>query len=71
MSQQPFSIPEEDLRMEDIIRYLQEAREGAMESRQFSTAVRAAELMGKHLGMFGKREEQQGPVEIRWAGEDF
>ena len=71
MSPQPQSNPEQDLKPEAVLQYLEAARQGAMDAKQFSTAVRAAELLGKHLGMFGKKEEQQGPMEIRWAGEDL
>lgn len=55
---------------ENIIQYLQEARQGAMEAKQFSTVVRASELLGKHLGMFGKKPEGNGHIIVRWADED-
>ncbi|ACL05653.1 hypothetical protein [Desulfatibacillum aliphaticivorans] len=71
MSPQSQSSLEQELTQEVVLQYLEDAREGAMEAKQYSTAIRAAELMGKHLGMFGKKEEQPGPMEIRWAGEDL
>ena len=60
----------ENLNPENVIQYLQEARLGAMEAKQFSTAVRASELLGKQLGMFGKKPEGSGHIIVRWADED-
>lgn len=60
----------ESLSEEEVLGYLQQARMGAMEAKQYSTAVRASELLGKHLGMFGKRPEGSGKIIVKWADEE-
>ncbi len=60
----------EPLAEADVVRYLEEARQGAMDAKQFSTAVRASELLGKHIGMFGKKQEGAGRIIVRWADEE-
>ena len=70
MSRNPPLVPEKQPDEEDVLRYLEEARKGAMEAGQFATAIRAAELMGRHLGMFEKKSEPKSPLSVRWAGKD-
>lgn len=41
----------------DVLKMLQEDRNDARANGQFSPAIRAAELLGKELGMFVERSE--------------
>ncbi len=41
-----------DIREDDVIKMLLEDREAAREAKQFGPSVRAAELLGRKLGMF-------------------
>lgn len=41
-----------NIREDDVIRMLLEDREAAREAKQFGPSVRAAELLGRKLGMF-------------------
>lgn len=49
------------LNQTEILRMLLADRELAREKGQMAAAIRAAELVGKHLGMFIERREQGGP----------
>ena len=44
-----------EITQEEVIESLKTARTGAEEAKQFSAAIRATELLGKHLGMFTDR----------------
>src|SRR4051812_5246742 len=46
-----------EITAEKVLRDIEDARAGAMNEGQFSAAIRAAELHGKHIGMFVERTE--------------
>ncbi len=40
----------------DVLRKLESAYAGAMDAEQYGAAIRAAELLGKHIGMFVEKQ---------------
>lgn len=54
-----------DITAEKVLRDLEDARTGAMKQGQFSAAIKAAELHGKHLGMFIERTENTTELTVR------
>ena len=46
-----------EITAEKVLRNLEEARDAAMAAGQYGAAIRAAELHGKHVGMFVERRE--------------
>ena len=51
-----------ELTQERVLENLDAAREGAMGANQFSAAVRATELQGKHLSMFEPKPDGAKPA---------
>ncbi len=49
---------------ETVLKNLEELRDLAKKDKQFSPSVRAVELLGKHLGMFGEKQDHGGEVII-------
>ncbi len=52
-----------DIKDDDVIRMLLEDREAARAAKQYGPAVRAAELLGRKLGMFKDRIDVNGGPE--------
>jgi hypothetical protein len=52
-----------DVTIEAVLRRLQVIGDKALEDGQYSAAVRAAELLGKHLKMFSDRIEHVQSIE--------
>lgn len=50
-----------EITAEKVLRDLEEVRTKALSEGQFSPAVRAIELCGKHIGMFADKMEHSGP----------
>ena len=61
--------------MEKVLEDLEEARLLAMEKGQVNYAIKALELIGKHLGMFGASSSKEESILVRWdeeiEGNDF
>jgi len=53
-----------------IMRELEQMQLSALADGQYTAAIRAAELRGKHIGMFVERSKQDSTVNIVFGGED-
>lgn len=53
-----------EITAEKVMRDLEDMRRAALSADQFAPAIRAAELQGKHIGMFVERHEHTGTLNI-------
>jgi phage terminase small subunit len=53
-----------EITAEKVLKDLETMRKAALKAKQFAPAIRAAELHGKHIGMFVERTEVSGSIDI-------
>lgn len=50
-----------------VINQIMEAHEGAISDGNWSAALKASELLGRHLGMFKDKVEHSGGIAVKWV----
>jgi len=59
-----------EITIDEVTHKLLRAYDGAMDAEQFSAAIRSAELLGKHLGMFVERTHHHHTIAGLTTGQD-